>query len=342
MDSSEIMREYKNTRQLYENFTDKMENLITELLQVEHFNTHSISSRTKEISSLESKIKKGGKYYNKLTEITDLSGVRIICFFSDDVDRVAEIVRKNFKVNDEKTVDKRKILEPDRFGYLSLHYIVEFPENRIKLREFKRFEGLICEIQIRSILQHAWAEIEHDFGYKSSISIPKEIRRKFSRQAGLLELADEQFVTIKNEIEAYTDRIRVEISQSYDNISIDGVSIKDYLKNSATVMRIDSKIGVKRRAKLNMVENIVGICEYFNILTIDELERKILENEEKIIKFTKIYDPKPSSRGHSIWYFGYMLAGLETLILMKSLNILNFKQFLRVLKTSKIVWQEKY
>ena len=64
---------------------------------------------------------------------------------------------------------------------------------RMVLRENKAFEGLKCEIQIRSVLQHAWAEIEHDLGYKSELTIPKEVRRSFSRLAGLLELGDKEF-----------------------------------------------------------------------------------------------------------------------------------------------------
>lgn len=83
-------------------------------------------------------------------------------------------------------------MEPDRFGYCSVHYVVEMSQKRLNLYEHQAYEGLKCEIQIRSVLQHAWAEIEHDLGYKSEIAIPKRIRRNFSRLAGLLEIADKE------------------------------------------------------------------------------------------------------------------------------------------------------
>ncbi|MDD1691097.1 MAG: hypothetical protein LUQ66_10595 [Methanoregula sp.] len=316
----EIINTYTEKRPLYEQFTSKMENLIRELLSEEQFNTHSITSRTKSVDSLESKIEKEGKIYKKITDISDLSGVRIICFFSNDVDKVAKIIKKNFKVNEKISIDKRKILEPDRFGYLSLHYIVELPHERVRLTEFKKFKGLMCEVQVRSILQHAWAEIEHDFGYKSKFSIPDEIRRKFSRQAGLLELADEQFIVIKNDIEEYTKKIKEEMLHSFNNIPVNIISIKNYIATSETVKRFDSKIGgiilpsdKESDFENNTPENISVICDFFNIRTIDELDKKLIKNEKNFENFMKTagYYNEPhvvNYAGHSIWYFGYMLA----------------------------------
>lgn len=55
-----------------------------------------------------------------------------------------------------------------RLGYQSIHYLVKLPDQKTEWAEYKRFEGLIAEIQVRTILQHAWAEMEHDIQYKSA------------------------------------------------------------------------------------------------------------------------------------------------------------------------------
>ncbi|MFA4824348.1 MAG: hypothetical protein WC593_04240 [Methanoregula sp.] len=321
-DFSKIISEFIEKRPLYDAFTKKTETIIKELLNEEHFSIHEISSRTKEIDSFSDKVKKEEKFYDKLSDVTDLSGVRIICYFSDDVDKAAAIIRENFKVNYEKSIDKRKLLEPDQFGYLSLHYIVEFSDERLILPECKKYKELMCEIQIRSILQHAWAEIEHDFGYKSSIGIPKEIRRQFSRQAGLLELADEQFVAIKNDIRDYTNSVKSVIERTYANILIDDISMKTYLDSSQTIKRIDSIMGIDpsgTQEKANLIEYDVEICQYFKISTLDNLENILKENEEKLIKFMKQFLTSKYSRGHPIWFLGYLLAAKnENLVEIKN------------------------
>jgi hypothetical protein len=61
------------------------------------------------------------------------------------------------------------------------------------LVEYSTHTGVQFEVQIRSTLQHAWAEIEHDRGYKSEVEVARAVRRRFSRLAGLLELADYEF-----------------------------------------------------------------------------------------------------------------------------------------------------
>jgi len=284
-----IMDEYTEQRVIYDQLTKKVENLIKNLLIAENFPIHSITSRTKGIKSLGDKIEKEEKQYEKLIDITDLSGVRIICFFSEDVDIVAEIIKRNFKVNDELSVDKREILDPDKFGYVSLHYIIEISEDRENLPEYKQFKGLTCEIQIRSILQHAWAEIEHDLGYKSISGIPKDIRRKFSRLAGLLELADEQFVFIRHDIEKYGEKIESLIKHSYEGILIDNITLKSYILISEDVQNIQFKsslirgIPLAKKIDMGTLEKYNKICKFHNILTISDLNENIKQNEEKII-----------------------------------------------------------
>lgn len=284
------MDEYYDKRPQYNEFTKKIEDLIKSLLTEKNFRPHTITSRTKEFDSLERKTKKEEKY-EKLPDITDLSGVRITCYFSDDVDKVAEIIDENFIILPELSIDKRKTLDPDRFGYLSLHYVVELSDDRARLPEYQRFAGLRCEIQIRSILQHAWAEIEHDLGYKSASGVPQDIRRRFSMQAGLLELADGEFVRIREDLEKYAKRIEEQLPHSYENILIDNISLKNYISSSEIVKQIDSRIAYSFGGHLypdidpDEIGEYVETLKLINISTILELDNLIKQNEKEIVDF---------------------------------------------------------
>ena len=139
--------------------------------------------------------------YNNWNEITDLASVRVITYYATDVDKVSEILESEFDVDKEHSIDKRTSLETDRFGYCSVHHVVSMSPSRLALRECYAYAGMKREIQIRTALQHAWAEIEHDIGYKSEITIPKEMRRSSSRIAGLLEIAFLFFHQVRNTTE---------------------------------------------------------------------------------------------------------------------------------------------
>jgi ppGpp synthetase/RelA/SpoT-type nucleotidyltranferase len=198
-----IIDEFDHKLSLYTAFTEKIRQLIVEILTETGQRVHSVSARVKDRGTLAEKITRSDTKYTKLTDVTDLAGIRIITFFDDDVGKIADITEKEFQIDKEKSVDKKATLDPDRFGYISLHYIVKLPPSRTSLIEYQRFPDLFAEIQIRSILQHAWAEIEHDLGYKTKLGIPKQIQRRFSRLAGLLELADQEFMTIRDNIQSY-------------------------------------------------------------------------------------------------------------------------------------------
>ena len=132
-----------------------------------------------------------------MKEITDLAGVRVIAFFPGTLASIDEVIRSEFDVI-ERSDKGQALLEEERFGYQSIHYLVRLKQNRVELPEYQRFRNSTVEIQVRTILQHAWAEIEHDIQYKGASVIPIEIRRRFMALAGMLELADREFQAIQS------------------------------------------------------------------------------------------------------------------------------------------------
>jgi ppGpp synthetase/RelA/SpoT-type nucleotidyltranferase len=248
-DKQRILEEYDNKQNLYSTLKQRVESLLHDLLDKE-VKIHSITPRIKERESLIKKIETKNKY-EALKDITDILGLRIITYFSDDVDKVATIIENEFKIYLLNSIDKRQILDPDRFGYLSLHYVAYLSEDRLKLTENQPYTDCCFEIQIRSLLQHAWAEIEHDIGYKTSGSVPKEIKRRFSRLAGLLELADEEFQQIRTDITHYRNEVESNISkQALERVLIDLNSVQQFLMDDLLIKELSTRIAQTKNVKL--------------------------------------------------------------------------------------------
>ena len=178
-----------------------------------------IESRVKTEKSLAGKLELKGSKYATLADITDIIGLRVITFYIDDVDKVASAVERLFEVDWENSVDKRKVHEIDSFGYLSLHYICSRPGFPYRF-----------EIQMRTVLQHAWANMNHDTGYKSGVEVPRRYLRNLSRLAGMLELVDEQFSQIRSELTDYRRRVQALVaSGNLDDAPLDGDTFRSFL-----------------------------------------------------------------------------------------------------------------
>lgn len=312
-----ILKDFDNKCALYSDFTVKVFELIKEILKENNLPTHSISYRIKDRNSFEKKLLKAQRKYSKVEDITDISGIRIITYFSDDVDKVATIIEKEFDIDRKNSVDKRTLLDPDRFGYLSLHYVVKISPERLKFTEYKRFGTCTVEIQIRSILQHAWAEIEHDLGYKGKLAVPRDIRRRFSRLAGLLETADTEFIGIRDSLVDYEVNVRKEIVSSPSEVLIDQASLISYAKNSPIVAELDEAIAkISGSTIVNDYSSLardIPKLKFAGINTIGKLDKLLEENRESIIKFAepwlageKFDETMP---GISIFYLLYLLIG---------------------------------
>ncbi len=229
--SEMILDEYREKLPVYEKLKTVILRLLHTCLEENHILVSGLEARVKTEQSLAGKLELKGYKYHSLDDITDVVGARIITFYSDEVDIISALAEKLFEIDWDNSVDKRKMLEIDRFGYLSLHYVCRIPEALYKDPEMPQFNKIRFELQMRSTLQHVWANMYHDIGYKSDVEIPVEYQRNMTRLAGMLELADEQFSHIRKEINGYRRTVQSMVANgNFDEVPLNGDTFRSFLK----------------------------------------------------------------------------------------------------------------
>ncbi|MEO5365791.1 MAG: RelA/SpoT domain-containing protein [Magnetococcus sp. WYHC-3] len=198
-----ILDQYDEKAKLYADFLSRQVTLLTEFLKEQGPRVYAITGRVKERDSLRRKLMEAEEPYQVLEEVPDLAGIRVVTYFEEQVAQVAEVIQREFKITRAHIVDQGVHMDPERFGYPSRSYVVGFLDNRLKLIEYRNFKNCRAEIQVRSLFQHAWAEIEKELGYRGRTDFPKERRRQFSRIAHLLEVGDEQLNEIRTYLRPY-------------------------------------------------------------------------------------------------------------------------------------------
>jgi ppGpp synthetase/RelA/SpoT-type nucleotidyltranferase len=215
-----ILDEYRENLPLFEKMQAEVMQMLRDALERNGLIVTAIESRIKTEKSLSGKLALKGAKYATLSDITDIFGARIVTFYTDDVDRIASIAEQLFDIDWDNSVDKRRLHQLDSFGYNSLHYICRLPNYPFRF-----------ELQLRTTLQHAWASINHDTGYKSGIEIPREYMRRMNRLAGMLEMADDEFSRIRTEITDYRRRVQQLVQNGkLDDVMLDGDTFRSYLQ----------------------------------------------------------------------------------------------------------------
>ncbi|MFZ3017428.1 MAG: hypothetical protein WA056_03080 [Gallionella sp.] len=326
---SHLISEYNNAAEKYKEYVDHLVATLGTLLFAGEIKCHAIVGRLKTRESLRGKIINGRKEYASLEEITDIAGVRITTYFSSDVDKVANLIAPMFLIDEKNSIDRRQTIDSDRFGYLSLHYIVR-PNPTID--SDSQFDHLPAEIQVRSILQHAWAEIEHDLGYKVPSGIPRTIRRKFSLAAGLLELADHQFDEIRLEVDEYRKDLPTAIHKQANVVAINVHSLHHLIEHDAPISALDLRISRLVGGSLSgtfSVSRLLKMLQIIDINTVGDLLENIGREQTKIIAFTTEWFANSNSadvvalnKGISILFLFYtkISAGLDASRVIASLH----------------------
>ena len=232
--------EYTAVRPIYHVFSEVLQSTLSEATRsmgVEAI----VQARTKEIASFAEKmIRKQEKYPDPVSQLTDLCGARVITSSTEQIGPICEFIRKHFIIDEANSEDVVHRLGASTFGYRSVHFTVslkrgEFEERLGELAGAHGPEGsearaafeagveklyesrtpdaaaavpagpmFKAEIQVRSLLQHAWATFAHDQLYKSDFEVPLQMERDGNRVAAMLEEADEAFARTSRAVRRYS------------------------------------------------------------------------------------------------------------------------------------------
>lgn len=252
---------YRQERAVYLELCDEVTALMKDRLQDKGIMYNDISYRAKEIESFRDKCYKR-KYANPFNEIYDMAGIRITTYTTAEVKKIKRIIEETFEIDQEHCSDKSETIEVDRFGYLSVHYIAQFPLYGSD-PHLEKFEGMKFEIQVRTLLQHAWSEVEHDRNYKFNGVLPKELKRRFYRLAGILELVDDEFESLANDVESYKRSLDIGVGEDKVDVLLDRESITSYF----------SRIYEEDMIFDNSNDEVIKYLNNFGIFTLGDLDR---------------------------------------------------------------------
>lgn len=216
-----------------------------------------VSARAKNLCSVAEKMLRKRTLYqdpadplppDPLVRMTDLCGGRIIAETATEVESICRFIEQAFDIDGPNSDDASQRLKPTEFGYRSVHYIIMVdPEKLAKagiktpvppkiLKQAGDLFPLKAEIQVRTLLEHAWSDLGHDLLYKSDLQVPDSMKRRFAQVAAVLEGADRDFGRLiaafrdyraslgsyhaRSKIEAEIERLRIVLGHAPDNMAL--------------------------------------------------------------------------------------------------------------------------
>ena len=270
-----LLEQYRELLPQLRRLAKKVYDQLFSVLAEQGVQVNSIENRVKSEDSLIGKLERKGQKYKTISDITDLVGMRVITYYTDDVDKVAAIAKRMFDIDWDNSVDKRKLHQLTSFGYNSLHYVCH-------LKKGDEDAEIPFELQMRTALQHVWSAIEHDIGYKGLVKLPPKYRRQFSRLAGMLELADNEFSRLRTTMSDYRRQVQALVkSGELSEVILSTDSFQSYLELHP-FDRLNQRIAAVNQAEIIPASLLpfLPILESFSLETLGDVETFISENEE--------------------------------------------------------------
>ena len=187
---------YQNKKDEFTKAKDIARSLVESIVLDLDIELHLVTARVKDSNSLKEKLIRKS-YVNPEEELVDLIGVRVITYYEEEVDLVTARLTEELEIDRAGSVDRRQLLGLRDFGYRSVHLIAKLKGTRMRSPEYAYLRDKCFEIQVRSILEHAWAEIEHEIVYKSGVQYPDQDLRLFAALAGTLEILNSRFSELR-------------------------------------------------------------------------------------------------------------------------------------------------
>lgn len=273
MSDNEFQSWIKEKLPYFELMSSQISYVLENLLKQNGINYLSIESRTKSLDNIQEKIKR--KFYKKpIEQLTDIAGIRIILYLENDVDSVCEIIRKTFDIDVKNSSNNSTRLAIDKIGYRSIHFVCDIGNKRSSIPEYQTFGGLKFEIQVRTILQHSWANLTHDRVYKFGNNLPESIKRKVNLYSGMLEIVDLGFSEIVNEVNSYRKALSFDEIENIENDKIDSINIIEYMsrickENNYSYIDLDDN---------SSFDDVIDELKFFGVESLSDV-KNILPND---------------------------------------------------------------
>ncbi len=235
MESSITSLPNKNDiRRTYESYIPVLSEILCNIENRLHHTIHLASNPT-----YKSRVKSFNSYYRKVLRLkadeaeksnfvplTDMMGIRVICAFLEDLSEVERQVKESFDVREVEYKGAEQNFR--EFGYESVHILIAIPADCMPLENSLPLpENIVCEIQIRTILQDAWAEVEHELVYKTEFTpFDLPLKRKLASMNASLSLADIIFQEIRDyqkKLQGEVESRRASFYEKADEITLNSV-----------------------------------------------------------------------------------------------------------------------
>ena len=204
MKEAELLARWKEEKPLYEAWADFISKKIHQALEtkiapvsLDYFIKVPVKPRLKADSTLVDKALHRKQYANPYEDLTDKVGMRFVVLLTTDIKKVCEVIDAGigagfWEASKDRDYEKERLEKPMEFSYQSVHYVLRAKDN-IEHQGLKIPSGAPCEVQIRTLLQHAHSELTHDTLYKPKTTARPEVKRTVAKSMALIEATDEFF-----------------------------------------------------------------------------------------------------------------------------------------------------
>jgi putative GTP pyrophosphokinase len=318
-----VLAEFDRQHDHFDDICKTTQNLAERILEHESLQVHSVQARVKRREKIDSKYRNPEKDYRCLSDMVDVVGLRITTYYSDEIDRVAAILKREFHRIRE---DDKRVGKTGEFGYSALHLDCKYLPSRLQQAEYKRFGDSKFEIQVTTVLGHAWAEMHHA-PYDDKRSSPSDEQRAFHRLAAVLELADKEFLEIRRAREARQRNASVRVA-AMASIEVSPESLKAFIDETAMVGTLEEEFAtmfgreLEPNAKLSGTVRLALLVGSSGFKTVQDLENSLAANKGALTEYMRRCVPiwaesfpeeasRKLSRGLSIYHLCLLLAGAK-------------------------------
>jgi ppGpp synthetase/RelA/SpoT-type nucleotidyltranferase len=280
-EQSGVIRAFLEKRPRYEKLSEEVAYILSRQLRDRGVEYASITSRAKQLESFCEKAARKA-YKRPLDESTDLAGARIVYLYLSDRAAIEEIVEREFRIVEK--IDRVEKTETDRFGYGALHYLAKLGKRSSGAR-YDDLKDLICEIQIRTVLQDAWSMVAHHLSYKQESDVPKELRRKLNALSGLFETADDQFDRLRAERVEYRSLVRNEMSERK------GVFLQREINFDNLTEFLCWRLPERGQTKAEDIADLLLELKQFGYTRLSQLDAALEKSEDALKAYEAKYPP---------------------------------------------------